>query len=489
MEKITLQPRLELVASLVPQGASVADIGTDHGRIPVFLVQNQLVKSAIAADLNAEPLSRAKALISEFGLEEKISTILSDGLLEITPFSADTIIIAGMGGETIINILSAVSWIKKDIKLILQPQSKQFELRKWLFENEFDIKNEHLVLDNDRIYPIMEVIGGKSEAYNLAEFAVGKKEMHNSEQLFGEYLSKIIDKTEKVILGMRNSSEDAKLAENEKLVKELEKMRRAKVVVKICEIMDFFEKSIPSKMKMDFDNVGLLVGKSTNPVSKVLCALDITNEVIEEAIEIGAELIVSHHPLFFKLKSVTDSTGEGHKIIRMLENGISAICLHTNLDIVDGGVNDVLIEKFGCRVFGSVDTGAAYNGGGMGRFGEISAAIPMSEFLEITKKTLNASGLRFHSSGKPVKRIAVCGGSGGDLIDAVIAHGCDTYITADIKYHQFMQAVEAELNLIDAGHYCTENIIIPIISKKISDYFSQLDVRISTKHKSCINFC
>ncbi len=229
MEKITLPPRLELVASLVPFGSTVADIGTDHGRIPVFLVQHERVSGAIAADLNEEPLNRAKALISEHGLGQKIKIVLSDGLRQIEPCSADTIVIAGMGGETIINILSAVSWIKDGVKLILQPQSKQSELRLWLIENEFKIVNEHLVVDNDRIYSVIEVTSGISESYNLAELVVGKPEKHSSLSLFEKYTENSLLKIEKIIDGLKNSEgidEKKKLSEYLGAVHGLQEIRR-----------------------------------------------------------------------------------------------------------------------------------------------------------------------------------------------------------------------------------------------------------------------
>ncbi len=262
-------------------------------------------------------------------------------------------------------------------------------------------------------------------------------------------------------------------------------------MVRIDDVMDFFEKTVPTAMKMDFDNVGFLVGKITNEVTKALVALDITDEVIEEAIEMGAELIISHHPMFFKVKSVTNTTREGRKVIRMLENGVSAICLHTNLDTVAGGVSDALIEKLGCKNFGALEESENFKNGqayGMGRHGEFTNPMTMPELMHLVKEMLNTNGQRYHDAGRPVKQIAVCGGSGGDLIDTVLARGCDTYITADIKYHQFLHAVESGLNIIDAGHYSTENLIVPVIADMLRGYFREIEVEISKRHVQCIDF-
>ena len=129
----------------------------------------------------------------------------------------------------------------------------------------------------------------------------------------------------------------------------------------VKEIRDFFNEKAPFYMKLSFDNVGLLVGFCENEVTKVLTALDICDEVIDEAIDFGAQLIVSHHPLIFDaIKSVTDDDTKGKKIIRMLTNGISAICLHTNLDTADNGVNDTLMAALGAHVTGLLDPHGAH---------------------------------------------------------------------------------------------------------------------------------
>lgn len=262
-------------------------------------------------------------------------------------------------------------------------------------------------------------------------------------------------------------------------------------MIKVSDIVKFFGHAVPNAMKMDFDNVGFLVGDGSRDVNRVLVALDITDEVVDEAIEYGAELIVSHHPMFFQLKSVTDGSAEGRKIVKLLSNGISAICLHTNLDSVEGGVNDALLEVLGLEKIAILEVEETLPDGrvyGCGRVGKLAQPMDIQSFLKKTKAALDANGLRYHDAGKPVSKVAVCGGSGGSMIADVLRHGCDTYVTADVKYDQFLTAKECGLNIIDGDHFCTENVVIPVLENMIKTRFSELEVFVSMKHKQTAQF-
>lgn len=238
----------------------------------------------------------------------------------------------------------------------------------------------------------------------------------------------------------------------------------------------------PIELQCDFDNAGFLIGCADREVKKVLLSLDITDEVIDEAEELGAELIVSHHPIIFtSLHSLTDN-GSGNKALKMAENGIAAICMHTNLDIAKGGVNDVLLELMGAKEIDSLDEDNC------GRIGEFDCEIPFEEFLVQCKTALNAKGLRYYDAGRPVKRLAVMGGSGSSAIDIAFNKGCDTYLTADINYHKFQRAQELGLNLIDGDHFYTENPIIPVLADRLSAAFPNVEFIVSKKHHAIIDF-
>ena len=249
----------------------------------------------------------------------------------------------------------------------------------------------------------------------------------------------------------------------------------------VSDIYSVLCRIAPPELQLGFDNAGFLVGHGGAELKTVLLSLDITGEVIDEAIETGAQLIVSHHPVIFRpLRSVT-AEGEGALVLRLIENSIAAICMHTNLDIADGGVNDVLLEKLGAVSEGVLDDE------GCGRFGVLKEPMSMPAFLSFCKDRLHVNALRYVDAGKPVRRLAVMGGAGGDAMRDALARGCDTYVTADVKYHQFLDAAELGLNLIDADHFCTENPVMPVLAEKLRAAFPELTILLSQRHRQIIS--
>lgn len=262
-------------------------------------------------------------------------------------------------------------------------------------------------------------------------------------------------------------------------------------MLKVGDIVTYFTALVPPEMKMDFDNVGLLAGSRETQVTRALVALDITDAVIDEAIGCGAQIILSHHPLYFELKQVNDNTPAGHKVIKLLQNHISAFCQHTNLDSVPGGVNDALASRLGVATEGWLEgpqflpDGREY---GTGRYGMLSAAVPLQEYLVRVKTALRGNGLRYWDAGRPAHRIALCGGSGGEFVEAAVTRGCDTLVTADVKYRQFLAARELGLNLIDADHFCTENVVVPVLADMLKKGFPEVEVSISKVHDQTVQF-
>lgn len=247
--------------------------------------------------------------------------------------------------------------------------------------------------------------------------------------------------------------------------------------MKAESIYNYLEKLAPIELKMDFDNVGFLVGDKSSEVKSCIVALDITEAVIEEAIAEGAQLIISHHPIIFEpLKNVLYSDPCGRKLIKLIKNGIGAICMHTNLDIAEGGVNDALMAALGCKPI------SALSDDGCGRIGEYPEEMELGAFLRKCKDALAVNGLRYHDAGLPVKRLAVMGGSGGGELETAKSLGCDTYVTADIKYDRFLAAKELGINLIDGDHFCTENVIVPVLHSKLCGEFPDVSFKISEVH-------
>ena len=259
----------------------------------------------------------------------------------------------------------------------------------------------------------------------------------------------------------------------------------------VGDILSYLETLAPRSMKMDWDNVGLLCGGKSRPVTKVLVALDPFEGVCEEAAQWGAELILTHHPLIFSpLKSVTDETSIGRAVQLLCANSISAISAHTNLDCAPGGVNDCLARTLGLsdvQVIAPSGVDELGRPWGLLRQGTVEAQ-PLSDFLPKVKSALNCEGLRYVNGGKPVHRVAVGGGAcASELLDAVNA-GCDTFVTADVKYNQFWDAKDLGLNLIDAGHFPTENPVTALLAEKIAAQFPEVTVKISETHRDCMKF-
>ena len=264
----------------------------------------------------------------------------------------------------------------------------------------------------------------------------------------------------------------------------------------VSDVFELLNAFAPVEMKMDFDNAGFLVGRAGAEVSYILVSLDITHDVISEALDIGAELIVSHHPLFFSLKSVTDADMTGSKIVRLLSGGVSAICMHTNLDAARGGTNDALAAAAGiardgemARLLsedGTLKSGQSFS---YGRVGQLAKPLPLREYLALLKSSLNTNGLRFHDAGRDVYKVAVVGGSGGGQLHHAAAHGCDTFVTADIKYDVFLEAKELGINLIDGDHFCTENLVVPVLAEKLRAGLPGTAVAVSQTHGQTARSC
>ena len=260
-------------------------------------------------------------------------------------------------------------------------------------------------------------------------------------------------------------------------------------MITVSDILNYIHTLAPRYMKMDWDNVGLLCGSKRTPVTKILVALDPFEDVCHEAAEIGAELIVTHHPLIFQgIKSVTDETEVGRCLQFLCRNGISAINAHTNLDCAPGGVNDRLAQVLGLQNIQIIDPIRENDlQWGLLRCGDV-AEQSLDVFLLTVKENLKCDGLRYVDGGKPVHKVAVGGGAcAGEFMDAVNA-GCDTFVTSDVKYNQFWEARNAGLNLIDAGHFHTENPIVTVLAEKIAAAFPEVEVKISEKHRDCMKF-
>ena len=205
MRELELTPRLMAIADQVPQGGKLADVGTDHAYLPVYLLLRDRIRSAVASDVNEGPLQRGRETARTYGVEEsKISFRICDGLAGVEAREADTVAICGMGGELISRILGAAPWTKE--ALLLQPMSSQPELRQWLMANGYAIGREQVVKEGEKYYVILTVTGGAAEPYTPAELFVGRQREREDNPHRGAYLADQIRRRERALAGMKQGS-------------------------------------------------------------------------------------------------------------------------------------------------------------------------------------------------------------------------------------------------------------------------------------------
>ena len=252
----------------------------------------------------------------------------------------------------------------------------------------------------------------------------------------------------------------------------------------VNDILEFMETIAPMALKMPWDNAGLLCGSRNTQVTKILIALDPFEHVCQEAADWGAELIVTHHPLIFDpQRAIVDNNPVGRSILTLCRNGICAINAHTNLDQAEGGINDLLAQTLGLN---NIETIFAKDLQLL-RKGDVQEQ-SLETFMATVKEKLHCEGLRYVDGGKPVRKVAVGGGAcGGELWEAYQA-GCDTFVTSDVKYNQFWDGVDFGMNIIDAGHFNTENPVCAYLLEKISAAFPNVEVKISETHADCVKY-
>ncbi|MDO4815348.1 MAG: class I SAM-dependent methyltransferase [Bacillota bacterium] len=222
--------RLEKIASLVNEGVGVADVGTDHGYIPVMLRRRGYKGNIVATDINDGPLNKAKISLAEAGFSDSVNLVLCDGLQGCEPDCVDTIIVAGMGGDTITGIIDRAEWTyKPGIKLILQPVTKPEILRYWLVNNDYLITDEYLVKENGTVYQIFCAEIAKPVKYSDAELYVGKFEKIRNSEYFAEHIHNHIKRFKSAVDGLKRAERsglDAWLEINDIVLNELTEMRR-----------------------------------------------------------------------------------------------------------------------------------------------------------------------------------------------------------------------------------------------------------------------
>jgi dinuclear metal center YbgI/SA1388 family protein len=256
----------------------------------------------------------------------------------------------------------------------------------------------------------------------------------------------------------------------------------------ICLILENFA---PLSLQESYDNTGLILGNSEDPVTGILTSLDVTEAVLDEAMELGYNLIVTHHPLIFNgVKRINGKNTLDKCLIKAIRNNISLYAGHTNVDSVRGGVNERMADKLGLsgKALLNCTDGAGEKGVGQGMIGSLSETMTETDFLQLITKTFQCERLR-HSSfrNRLISKVALCGGSGASLVEKAISMGADAFLTGEGKYNDFFNHTD-EILFVDAGHYETEQFTKEIFFELLSKNFPTFAVRISSAETNPVHY-
>lgn len=484
---MNLKGRLKAIADMIDKCETLIDIGTDHGYVPIYAVFSGICEKAIASDIKQGPANNASNNIKKYNLEDRITVRISEGLKNIAYEEIDTIVIAGMGGLLIKQILADdIEKAKKAIQIILQPMTEICELRKWLSANGFIIEQESLVNEDEKIYCVIKCkYVSKQISLTELEYVIGPRIIEKKGSIAFKYVKKIIKETKTKIAGLKNSSNNNKnelVAGEISLLNDLGGLIMKMSNVKVSDIINIIESFAPLSYAEHWDNVGLVAGNESAFVSSILLCVDITVEVCKYAEENGVNMIISHHPFIFSpLKKITDSA-KTQMIKLVLSNQINVYCAHTNLDVSSPGVNSALASMLGILC----DSEEAI----LGRYGRLDTPQKLSDFIETVKKILNIQMVKVGGAiPETINRAGVfCGAFDGDL-SVFKNHNIDVLVTGDVKHHHFIEAKEQGYCIIDAGHYNTERPVLDILKNIIESRYDQIEVEIYQKEKEPFLFC
>lgn len=461
-----LSERLEKIVEMVPKCARVADIGCDHAYVAIELVRRGKAGSALACDVREGPCLSARANVAEAGLSGQIEVRLGDGLSEVEAGEVDTVVIAGMGGELMTRILAGR--LHEFSRFVLSPQSELDRVRHFLLESGMRIADEQMVLDGGKFYTVMLVEAGEERYDTECAYMYGQRLLEKKDEVLLMYLKKEYARYAAIL---KQTQDESVLRACDLCIQAMKLYRDEVVTVK--DIMERLEAWAPRAAACDWDNAGLLIGRRDKEVGRVFVALDATVETVDRAIEEGADLIVTHHPMIFKaLKQINDGDALGRKIIDLIRNDVSLFAMHTNFDACPGGMADLVCERLGFRKTGVLEKVPMEDEGfGIGFTAELKAPMDCAKLAALVKERFGLSDVRMSDVGLKVRTLAVCPGSGRGFVRDIIRMKPDVFITGDMGHHEALDLKDEGISLIEAGHYGLEHIFVDEVADELADRF------------------
>ena len=475
---IQLDERLGAIAQMAAEEVQgkdspcFADIGCDHGFLTAHMLSRCVKLFAIASDISAPSLEKARALLQKEHLIDRAKLAVADGLGAIDR-PVDVIVAAGMGAQTILKIVSEGAERIGDAALIVQANVDLPALRSGLAALGYAVEKEAYTLAAGRHYVTMLARRTSVHPLDEREALLGTARNGVTEEgARGYYLwqrgVRVREMTQTALL----ESEQAQ-ARHMKNSRELAMMMEV-LGMRTCCVGDL-EKMVgaiaPFELAEEWDNVGLLLGRKTAEVTRVLVALDLTQRVIDEAKALGAQAIVTHHPIMFSArKRVTDSDREGELMLSLAENGMAHIAAHTNLDAAQGGVNDVLMQRMGAK---------NVTGEGCIRLGDLDEGMTLEALVSRAEKTLKTRVRAYGAMDTPVHRLGCCSGGGSSAIAEAAAMGADCFITGEVKHNLALDAMDMGCCVIEAGHYETENPVCEVLASALQNAADELKYNVT----------
>lgn len=240
----------------------------------------------------------------------------------------------------------------------------------------------------------------------------------------------------------------------------------------VGNVLALLDEMLPPEVAESYDNVGLLCGRADAPVDKVLCALDATEAVVDEALRLGAQLLVTHHPILFHArKSLREDDAEGRLLARLVRGRLSLIAAHTNYDNAPDGVNDQLAERLGLLNVRPLENGL--------RVGDLAKPLTVQALSQQAGEALSALVRPYAAENAVVRRVAVCGGAGGGFYPLALAAGAQAFLTGEVRHHEALAAVAEGLAVLEAGHYETEQIAIKSLANRLQSAANALQYKIT----------
>ena len=467
-----LDVRLQTCFDLVGGEGIVCDVGTDHALLAAELIRSGKCERVIASDIKEGPLDSARRTVEKYQITDKVDLVLSDGLAEVPLDGVSDVVIAGMGGETIADIIAAaIEKAPESVRWVLQPMTKAEILRKRLYELGLEIVGEQLAEDEDKLYTVIAAETSLTDS-RLTEFEAMYGFFDDEQPLTRKYRQRESERLMKIAENLEKSGKASESAHYRALGR---KMSDGIDTVSMQQVVEHLDSVYPFAKQEKWDNSGLLVENSYMECSTVLLSLDISCAAVAEAAGKCADLITSHHPVIFELRRrITRSD----PVFKLISEDIAALCMHTNVDKSPLGTNGAILRELERR-FGFGSEPEFINDEEGGYVVTLAESVSSADFAAALKDMFGCEFIRASSGAEKVHKIGFCSGSGGSFAADAAAKGCDTFVTGDVKHDVWYEAENCGISLFDCGHFHTEYPVLEEIRYVLEKEFPRLDVEIA----------